>query len=65
MNTFLGAINDGKKTMTLYKSVGNYLRSKDGNKIYLYEKGVLYNTDDVNFKKTTALRMSKINLVIK
>ena len=64
MATLLGAIKDGKKTITLYRGVGNYLFSKDGNQVYIYEKGVLYDTDD-KFKKSTSYRMSKINLVIK
>lgn len=64
MATYLGAIKSDRKRMTLYKSFGNYLRSKNGNKVYVYEKGVLYDTDKFG-KKTTSYRMSKIDLVIK
>ena len=40
------------------------LCSSDGQKIYEYENGVLYDTD-ANFKRTTSHRMSAINLTIK
>jgi hypothetical protein len=59
----LGSIK-GKKKLVLYRSVGNYLVSKDGRKVYIYEKGVLYDTDRYG-KKTTSNRMSKLDLIIK
>ena len=64
MSVYLGAVKDNKKTMTLYKSFGKYLRSKSGDNVYIYENGVLYDTDMFG-KKGTSYRMSKINLKIK
>jgi hypothetical protein len=63
MSVFLGAISK-KKKMVLYKSFGKYLKSKNGNEVYIYDKGVLYDTDKFG-KKTTSYRMSKIDLIIK
>ena len=61
----LGAIRkDGKKKMVLYKVFDDVLTSKDGKEVYIYEKGVLYDTDRYG-NKTTSHRMSKIDLVIK
>jgi hypothetical protein len=62
-NVMIGAVKKPKK-LTLYKMFDNYLRSKDGSDVYIYEKGILYDTDRYG-KKTTSYRMSKIDLVVK
>jgi hypothetical protein len=64
MAVLLGSVKSGKKTMTLYKMWDKYLRSKNGENIYIYDKGILYDTDEYG-KKTTSHRMSKIDLIIK
>jgi len=58
----------GLKEMTLYKIETLSKGSKDvltdrEDNLYIYEKGVLYDTEDGN-KKGTSHRMSKINLTI-
>ena len=63
MAPFIGAIS-GKKKFVLYKLFDNYLVTKDRKKVYIYEKGVLYDTDGYG-KKTTSHRMSKIDLIVK
>ena len=58
------------KDLTLLKieSLSNgkedVLCSEDGSTIYIYENGILYDTDE-QFNRTTSHRMSKINLTIK
>jgi hypothetical protein len=58
------------KELTLFKieslsdSKGDVLCSEDGSTIYIYENGILYDTDE-QFNKTTSHRMSKLNLTIK
>lgn len=64
MSVLLGSINSKKKKMVLYKSFNNYLTSRNGKDVYIYEKGILYDTDMFG-KKTTSHRMSKIDLIIK
>lgn len=60
----------GKIKFTLYKidslsdSKKQVLASLDGNNIYIYENGVLYDSKD-GYKKGVAHRMSKIDLEIK
>jgi hypothetical protein len=63
MAVLLGAI-EKKKKMVLYKTIDKYLKSKNGNDLYIYDKGVLYDTDMFG-KKGTSYRMSKIDLIIK
>lgn len=57
------------KELTLFKieslsdSKADVLCSRDGSTIYIYENGILYDTDE-QFNKTTSHRMSKLNLTI-
>jgi hypothetical protein len=64
MAVYLGAVKSSKRKMTLYRSIGDYVTSRDMSKVYIYKNGVLYDTDRFG-KKTTSYRMSKIDLKIK
>ena len=63
MAVLLGAIKKARKKMILYKSFGKYLTSKNGDEVYIYDNGILYDTDKFG-NKSTSHRMSRLNLTI-